>query len=82
MHTKFRLPAYIRYLSNILLRLKYIRQRILWRKRNPHNRTEIHYNTKLSNITLCDINKIKVWNYTYGPLDVREMYKDSFLQIW
>lgn len=82
MNTKYRLPTHIRCLSNICLRLKYIKQRIAWRKKNPHNRTEIYYNTKLCNITLCDINKIEVGNYTYWPLDVREMYKDSFLQIW
>ena len=51
------------------------------RKKNSHNLTELHYDD-VFNVSIADIDKIEIWNYTYWPIDVRETYKDSYLKIW
>ena len=50
------------------------------RKLNSHNTTTLYFwdNINWSNST--DFSNIKVWNYTYWPIDVRELYWT--LKIW
>ena len=45
-----------------------------WRKLNKHNKTNIVHD--------FDFSKVSVWNYTYGPLDIDELFSDSFVKIW
>lgn len=68
-------------ISSIFLKIKYRYLQYKRRKLNLHNNTEFHY-TDIYNISIADINKIEVGNYTYWPIDVRETYKDSYLKIW
>lgn len=42
--------------------LKLIKQKTLWSKKNPHNRTTL--------VNFFPIEKVKVGNYSYGPLDI------------
>ena len=59
-----------KFINKILLHIHYIpKRRII----NKHNRTNIVCN--------FDFSRVKVWNYTYGNLDIWEIFWDSYVKI-
>lgn len=60
-----------RILRDILIVLYFRPKR---RYKNKHNRTIMKQ--------YFDFSKVKVWNYTYGYLDIWEIYSGSYVIIW
>lgn len=59
--------------NSILYRYLLLKNRVLWRRKNKHNRTILH--------SLCPLNLISVGNYSYGRLKVSSMNHKSHLSI-
>lgn len=59
--------------NSILCRYLLLKNRVLWRRKNKHNRTILH--------SLCPLNLISVGNYSYGRLKVSSMNHKSHLSI-
>lgn len=69
------------FVVNILRRINYKYLQHKRKKLNSHNKTELKYTHNIYYAN-TDISKIKVGNYTYWPIDVRETYENSYLKIW
>lgn len=59
--------------NSILYRYILLKNRVLWRRKNKHNRTIL--------LSLCPLNLISVGNYSYGRLKVSSMNHKSHLSI-
>lgn len=59
--------------NSILYRYLLLKNRVLWRRKNKHNRTIL--------LSLCPLNLISVGNYSYGRLKVSSMNHKSHLSI-
>ncbi len=59
-------------------KIKFIFIRALWRSKNKHNKTEL-----VRVISPHQFDKIKIWNYTYWPLDIRlNDIDNAYIEIW